>query len=94
MDGTRDVLACRFYRFAGRKKSAGSAGGTGGGVFFAGTDGSKAVDLPEVAGGCTGDCGDDFCPGKPAGAGEGVADEGGCPVFEVEGGERTGGDSG
>ena len=39
-------------------------------MFFAGTDGVEAVDVPEVAGGGAGDCGVGFCAGRPSGAGE------------------------
>ena len=42
-------------------------------MFFAGTDGVEAVDVPEVAGGGAGDCGVGFCAGRPSGAGEGAA---------------------
>ena len=44
-------------------------------MFFAGTDGVEAVDVPEVAGGGAGDCGVGVCAGRPSGAGEGAADE-------------------
>ena len=46
-------------------------------MFFAGTDGVEAVDVPEVAGGGAGDCGVGVCAGRPSGTGEGAADEGG-----------------
>lgn len=52
---------------------------------FAGTDGVEAVDVPEVAGGGAGDCGVGFCAGRPSGAGEGAADEGGGGFSEAEG---------
>ena len=54
-------------------------------MFFAGTDGIEAVDVPEVAGGGAGDCGVGVCAGRPSGTGEGAADEGGGGFFEVEG---------
>ena len=54
-------------------------------MFFAGTDGVEAVDVPEVAGGGAGDCGVGFCAGRPSGAGEGAADERGGGFSEAEG---------
>ena len=46
-------------------------------MFFAGTDGVEAVDVPEVAGGGAGNCRLGVCAGEPSGTGEGAADEGG-----------------
>ncbi|MEI3155293.1 MAG: hypothetical protein V8S95_09470 [Odoribacter sp.] len=54
-------------------------------MFFAGTDGVEAMDVPEVAGGGAGDCGVGVCAGRPSGAGEGAADEGGGGFSEAEG---------
>lgn len=53
--------------------------------FLPGTDGVEAVDVPEVAGGGAGDCGVGVCAGRPSGAGEGAADEGGGGFSEAEG---------
>lgn len=63
-------------------------------MLFAGADGGEAVDVQEVEGGGAGDCGDDFCAGEQAGAGEGVADEGGGGVSAAERRAGAGGDSG
>lgn len=87
-------MACFIYCLPGGKESAGSVDGAGYRVFPAGADGGEAVDVQEVAGGGAGDCGDGFCEGDEAGTGEGVADERGCSVFEVEGRSWAGGDSG
>lgn len=54
-------------------------------MFFAGTDGVEAVDVPEVAGGGAGDCGVGFCAGRPSGAGEGAADEGVVAFLRLKG---------
>lgn len=54
-------------------------------MFFAGTDGVEAVDVPEVAGGGAGDCGAGFCAGRPSGTGEGTADEGVVAFLRLKG---------
>lgn len=94
MYGATFFLACPLHRLAGGEKSSGSVGGAGDRVFFAGADGGEAVDVQEGEGGGAGDCGDGVCAGDETGAGEGVADERGGGVFEVEGWCRAGCDSG
>ena len=78
-------MARRLHRLPCGEEGARPVGGTGGGVFFAGTDGVEAVDVPEVTGGGAGDCGVGVCAGRPSGAGEGAADEGGGGFSEAEG---------
>lgn len=54
-------------------------------MFFAGTDGVEAVDVPEVAGGGAGNCRLGVCAGEPSGTGEGAADEGVVAFLRLKG---------
>ena len=54
-------------------------------MFFAGTDGVEAVDVPEVAGGGAGDCGVGFCAGRPSGAGKVLQTKGVVAFLRLKG---------